>query len=634
MQRFLRTLVACALAASLTPALARAQVQNPTPTAPVTVDGPSGDIVGLSGMSIARDGTGGIVYQRLVSGVGHVFVSRLADGIFQPPQRVDASLGDGASDQAVIAAGNNGVLLVAFINGGSLYVVDRPSGDSAYAAPVRLASGASNPSIQMSAFGKAYLAFAVGGHGGSDVRAAYYYAGKWKLESASLNTSPGDDAGTGSGRPSVATAGDGIATVAWGENGHIYTRRVWGTSPSIAFEQADVSNLGGSSEQSASQPQAGVGGNSSYVDVAFDETFTNGSSRQTRVLLNRLQGSSYEGVTQPDGLSTPGTESSQQPGVAVDEFGNGIVTSARQSSNELFAGVLGSNGAFTGSFRIDNASNASTPDATPASTGLNSLIVAWQQDLGSVAGTEIKTRFYTTAAGFLPEQTLSAPLLGSTDAADGLAAGGDGSGDAAVAWVQGTGGSTSIVAAFLYQAPEAPTPVASFRYARSAHATLSWSPAEPWGPVRYTVTVDGSQVGTTDATSIAVPNTLTDGPHPWTVTAVNPAGLSSGGRSAEIFVDTVAPAAAVRLSPSKRVGKPVVVHVSYTDVTGAVSPQDASGVASVVIRWGEGPKTQLGRGLHRASHIYAHAGRFLITIIVTDRAGNRTTVQRTIAVKP
>jgi len=39
------------------------------------------DVVGLSNLSIARDGTGGLVYLKQVSGVPHVFVSRLVGAL-------------------------------------------------------------------------------------------------------------------------------------------------------------------------------------------------------------------------------------------------------------------------------------------------------------------------------------------------------------------------------------------------------------------------------------------------------------------------------------------------------------------------------------------------------------------------
>ena len=123
-------LAAFALAAAA-PGLASAAVRRtPTFSPPnVVVDGPSPDISSLNGISIARDGTGGLLYVKNVDGVAHVFVSRLLSGSFQPPQQVDPGLPT-ASSQPVIAAGQGGLLIVAFINGGDLYVAQAPSAPS------------------------------------------------------------------------------------------------------------------------------------------------------------------------------------------------------------------------------------------------------------------------------------------------------------------------------------------------------------------------------------------------------------------------------------------------------------------------------------------------------------------------
>ena len=56
------------------------------------LDGPSPAIQGLSGLSMAKDGTGGLVYLKDVAGVPHVFVSQLIGGTFSIPQQVDAAL--------------------------------------------------------------------------------------------------------------------------------------------------------------------------------------------------------------------------------------------------------------------------------------------------------------------------------------------------------------------------------------------------------------------------------------------------------------------------------------------------------------------------------------------------------------
>ncbi len=329
----LAPLLAAATTLLLTSAPAAAQ--PPVQGTPITIDGPSSAIVRPSGLgvSVARDGTGGLVYLKTVGGTPHVFVSQLVGGAFQAPVQVDPGLA-GASSQPVIAAGNDGLLLVGFINSGQLYVVDG-NGAGQFGAPLDLASGAENPAISITNFGKAYIAFADADGNGHDVRTAYYVGGSWALEAPPLNAvSPADDAGTGTGRPDVAAAGDGIATVAWGEDGHIYSRRVWGTAASVVDEQADAPPAG-CSETSADEPVVGAGGTSSYVPVAFHAVLVCGGQTDNRVLINRLQGSVYDGVAEADGLSQASPDGAEDPQIAVAEYGQGWVTSTTTLSNNL-----------------------------------------------------------------------------------------------------------------------------------------------------------------------------------------------------------------------------------------------------------------------------------------------------------
>ncbi len=618
-------LAACGAAAVL-PGAARAQ-SSPAP--PTVLDGPSANIVGLSGISVARDGTGGVVYLKDVGGVQHVFVSRLA-GSFQSPQRVDAGLSS-ASSQPVIAAGNGGLLLVAFINGGQLYVVDRASTSSAFTSPAVLATGASNPAIAITNLSKAYLAFTAADGSGHDVRCAYYYRGSWGVEPGSFNATPRDDAGTGTGRPAVAAAGDGVGIVVWGEGGHIYTRRVWGippggTGPSIAYEQADIPSLNGWNEVSASDPVIGSGGDSSYVAVAFDEVFANGSQQQSRVLMRQLRGGIYDILAQPDGL-TPGGGGADDPQVTAGEYGEGFVTSARATSNELMEMRLSNNETPGAVSELDSLPNTSQPFAAPTSAGLHSALIAWQEQLAG-ANPQIRARFFD-GTSFGPEQVLSSPNMGPTDAADGLLTDGDGAADAVAAWVQGQAGSRAIVVAQLYQPPGSFGPLKKSRYARSVEPKLSWSASrELWGPLRYVVTLDGVQVGQTTGTSLQLPTAqfptpLSQGRHTWQVTAVNPAGVARTDNTASVFVDTIAPSVLnVRLTGKRTPGSPVRIRIRATDAVG-IPAADASGIKSVRVRWGDGISTLVKHG--SKFHVYKRVGRYRITVIVTDRAGNTTT---------
>jgi PKD domain len=610
------------LALGMLAALASPALAQPSPAPPALIDGPSAAISGLGGMSIARDGTGGLVYSKAVSGISHVFVSALVGGQFQAPVEVDAGLA-GASSEPVIAAGNGGVLLVGFINAGQLYVVDKASSAAAFGSAQALAAGASNPSLQMTNFGKGYLAFTVADAAGHDVRTAYYDNGTWSLETAPLNDTPADDAGTGTGAPQVAAAGDGVAIVAWGEGGHVFSRRVWGTAPSVVDEQADAASVSGCGEVSAGDPAVSAGGDSSYADVAFQETVSCGGVDQSRVLLNRLRASQYDGVTSADGLSTPGTDSGTDPGVAMTEYGQGFVTAAGQASNNVVAMELGNNGAYGPVLQVNSLTGTAAPYPVPGVAGLFSTLVAWQQTPGTTGPAEIRLRYEPRASTLGPELVLSSPAAGPTDAARGIAATGDGGGDAAVAWVQGTAGSSQIVVDQLYQPPGAAVVPNKLSYSRSAQPVLRWSASSArWGPITYALSLDGTQVGQTGGTSLRLPAALADGAHTWRVTATNPAGLSGLSKVARIFVDTVPPVLKVTESGPRRAGSDEFVHLTYRD------PAPGSGVAKLTIHWGDGTVTEVKPGTHRVAHVYRRAGRYTVTVTVADRAGNQTKVVR------
>jgi hypothetical protein len=618
--------VTATLAVGLTiasPALAQPLTAAP----PVVLDGPSPNLAELDGMSIAADGTGGLIYLKTVSGVAHVFVSSLTGGVFRPPQQVDVGLA-GASSQPVIAAGNGGVLQIAFINGGVLWVVDRAAASSALPAPSALASGAANPSLQRTKFGKAYLAFTVADGSGFDVRTAFFFLGKWALEPSPLNAVPADNAGTGAGRPQVAAAGDGIAIVVWGEQGHIYVRRVSGVTPSVALQQADVPALSGWSEMSSAEPAVGSGGDSTYANVVFREVLTNGAQTQERVLMNRLHASVFDGVAQPDGVSTPGPEGAYQPATSDSEYAIGFVTSAHDISNQLWGTVL--NGRPIGTLRIDSLPNATPPYGTSAMDGLYSGLVAWQHDPGLPGTAEVRARVYDSGS-FGPEMVLSSPTLGPTDASRGITTAGDGSGDAAVAWVQGPAGAKAIVTDQLYQSPGSFDSENSHQYARTLQPRLSWSPVKSFWGVTYRVILDGGQIAQTAATSVTTPAPLAQGPHRWQVIATNAAGVSSTSPLSTVFVDTVPPTGRLKLTGTKHAHSLLHASVIASDVPAGLPPSDGSGVAAMYISWGD---HHVYRIRHGKFHTYARPGRYTVKVTIDDRAGNVTTIVSHLHITP
>jgi len=163
-RRLLVTSVAVLAGLALAPVAAQGAVGGFIPAEPVD----SGDVTALGDLDIARDGTGGLVYAKRDAGVDHVFISRLAGGAWQPPERLDSNLAT-ASGQPVVSAADGGRLVVAYISGGALFAVTRPAADQPYTAPQLVATAASNPAIDLSINNVAYLSFTMPGGGGGDV---------------------------------------------------------------------------------------------------------------------------------------------------------------------------------------------------------------------------------------------------------------------------------------------------------------------------------------------------------------------------------------------------------------------------------------------------------------------------------
>jgi hypothetical protein len=581
-------------------------------------------------MSVARDGSGGLVYLKTVAGVAHVFVSQLALGSFQQPVEVDPQL-PGPSSQPVIGAGPGGLLVVAFINGGQLYEVTSTTEPARFGVPRSLFAGAINPAVAVTPLGKAYVAFTSAAGGVHKVRAAYYFDGRWGVETPPLNFNAGADAGTGSGAPAVAAAGDGVAIVTWGEGGHVYLRRVWGLAPSVAVYQADVPSLNGFAEVSADEPQVATGGDSSYVDVAFRETFANGSQQDSGALLRRLRASVWDPVDLVNVLATPASSSAGAPRISATDDGIGIVTAGQSDTNQLWEATLTNNGGFGGAQQLDSSVNFGEPYAAPIDSGFKSGLVAWQDTVTPLATPDVVARFYD-GSSFSPERVISPANLGPTDAALGLTVGADFNVDVAIGWVQGVAGEREIVVDQLYQPPGGFSVTQKFRYVPSTVPELQWTPPphELWAP-SYALIINGVAVARTAATKARPATPLTQGPHTWSVESVNGGGLTSTTGPATVFVDTVPPTVSYKLSGRLQAGSELHLYVTYSDAPPGLPASDGSGVNLVSVNWGDGSSYTITHGKY---HAYRIAGRYRLTITATDRAGNVTRQTQVLQIKP
>ena len=243
-----------ALLAALAPLVLPAFAGAATPSrffAGTPVDGPSADIQSLGDLDVARDGTGALAYVKRVAGVDHIFVSRLANGAFQPPEQIDAGLA-GAGSQPVVAASDGGRLVVAYVSGGGIFTTVRAAGAPGYSATQQIAASGENPAVDMSINGVAYLTWSTSG----DVLAARMERAATAFNGVPgpLDIDPAAVAGTGTGRPKVAVAADGIATVVWGEGGDAYARRIFelrlSTAPQDLGAGADEADISGEDDSS------------------------------------------------------------------------------------------------------------------------------------------------------------------------------------------------------------------------------------------------------------------------------------------------------------------------------------------------------------------------------------------------
>jgi|tagenome__1003787_1003787.scaffolds.fasta_scaffold20972062_3 hypothetical protein len=621
MRRRLLVLCAAVLVGSvLAPASAPADVGGFIPAE--AIDGP---VTALGDLDLARDGTGAMAYVKPVAGVDHVFVSRLQDGAWQPPEQLDSGLGAGS--QAVVAAGDGGRVAVAFVSGGALFTTVKPAVDQPYSPPQLLAAAAINPAIDLSINDVAYVSFTVpNGGGGGDVEVARKdrKATGFAMLPGALDIDPARQAGIGAGRSKIAVSADGVAIVVWGEAGLVFARRAFGATLSAAPQDATVSSLAGVPGVTADSPDVDAQDDSSFAWVVFREVFADGAGTPARAVARKLVGSQFDPGVVVDGIGGfPSADSAGPPRIDINGRGEGYAASP--GTTTVFGAVL-----------KDRVFNLGVPIGTGfagqalpvAATDENGDgLVAWQNaDLTIHARAYTNVRSSRTVQSPQPEVALSG---GPTDAQDGLEASADRAGDIAVAFLQGPAGARQLVVASFDRAPGAfrLSSGTSFRNVTAAATPLKWTQSfELWGPLTYAVEVDGRIVGRTTGQALAVPG-LRDGAHRWRVIATDRRGQVTATPTRLLRQDGTPPRARVTVSGKRRRGRPVRVSVRPSDANPAGRP--ASGVGRITISWGDG-RFSTGR---RATHRYGRKGRRTVRVTARDRAGNAVVVSRAITIR-
>jgi hypothetical protein len=602
----------------LAPSSAGADVGQFIPAEPI--DGP---VTALGDLDVARDGTGALVYVKPEGGVDHVFISRLDGGAWQPPERLDTGF-PGAGAQPAVAAGDGGRLAIAFVSGGSLITIVKPASNLPYAAPQLLSTSGASPSIDLSINDVAYVSFTVpAGGGGGDVVVARKNpkATGFGVIPAALDIDPTRAAGVGGGRSKVAVAADGVALVVWGEAGRVFARRVFEDRLSAAPQDATVDTLLGHGGGPADVPDLDVQDDSSFAWVAFREVFDDGLSH---AVLRRLVGSQFDPPGLIDGQGIPGVDSVGPPRVDVNGRGDGYTATATTATA---IGSVVKDRKLTPAVPLGAGVGGQVLPVAAADENGDGL-VAWQN-----ADQTIHARAYTNRRASRvvqapqPDAALSNLGAGAADAPAGLEASADRAGDVAVAFVQGGPATRGVWVASFDRAPGAFRLNSSTSFRNVAATPLKWSQSfELWGPLTYTVEVDGVVVGRTNVTALPLPG-LPDGLHRWRVIASDRRGQVTATPLRLLRQDATAPRATIRVSGARRRGRPIRVTVRATDANPARRP--ASGIDRVLIAWGDGRRT----GARRATHRYGRGGRFTVRVSVRDRASNVAVVRRAITVR-
>lgn len=602
-----------------------------------TLDGPSADIVRVGGTDLARDGSGGVVYVKRDAGVEHVFVTRIVGGVWQPPERVDGSIGT-PSGEPVIAASVGGQLAVAFTSGGQLYTVVRPGSAAAWTGPQPIASGAATPSIDLSTNAVGYLAWTQGG----DVRAARMDRRSTSFGALAdpVDIDPSADAGSGAGRPEIVAGADGNGIVTWGEAGHVYVRRLIRRALSTVPQEASVADFAGHAGGTADLPAIDAADDTSFAWVAFRQTFDNGA---TRVLARRLVGSAFD---PPYDVAAGGfsggfaAEATTSPALDIAGNGDGVfaadtVGSHTPSGSLLYVDQLGA------PFAAGSGSAApSTPQVT---IGENSNVTfAWQRADAPGSAVAVHARAFKLGKPTDKEAALTDPTAGGVDPTSGFAAASDRVGDSVVAWIQVAGADRRLVAGGWDRPPTTPylTTAPNWRNGR----TISWIPgSDPWG-LFYRVVVDGTPVGDFSVPSFAPKGRIGDGVHRWQVLAVDSHGQASASSLHTLRIDTHGPQLSFRVKGRKKAGKPLVFVARAADVpVGAVGTTpiaagarggaraaalQASGLRSVRFNFGDGTVAVGTRVRHRF-----RAGTWTVRATAFDRVGNYTAVTQEITIR-
>jgi hypothetical protein len=520
-----------------------------------TIAGPDASIVSLGNVTLARDGTGAVVYLRSINGATHAFAQTVSGGVWSAAVQLDTGL-PGSASQPLVAAANGGRVAAVFISGGTLYGAVHLPGRPGFGGPQPLAQGASTPALAISTFGTAYTSFTAPNGSTSAIYVARLdrASARWLAMPTPLNLVPSDNAGFNAvTRSAIAVASDGEALVSWAETEadgltHVIARRVSAAGPSTAPQDLNLPSVSGLPGSNADSPSVSIEDASDYAWVAFRQSFLQGGTPVSRTIARHQYGSLFDppepvasgfgnrGPTLIDPLTIPTADGADAPQVSVDGSGDGVAAVETTASHGVFADPL-ADPYFTGPARLDTGTNAILPQPVAAVGGIDALgAVAWLQAPAAGAPAAVEVRAYV-APTFQPLATISSTQLGGVQIGPGaLSADADQHGDSFVAWLQGAPTASRIMVGGIAAPPQ------SFHLVLPAKTTdrrqaIGWTPSsDQLGIADYVVYVDGIPIGTTTATKLIPSAPLPAGNRVIRVVAVNNYGTKTATPAVTLVV--------------------------------------------------------------------------------------------------
>lgn len=639
--------------------LSAAVFAHPTPafatlSAATTLDGPSADVVGVDGVAMSEDGTGGLVYRKRVDGRVHVFAAQFVGGAWRAPQRVDAGQRFDSSWPAIGAA-DGGRLVVTWVHENGvesdrLFAATIDAGARRFGAPVPVDMNVGEatdtwPDLAMSRGGQAYLTYRVckdparnptlpPGSAECELRLARSTGQLWSpfgyplnRNSASPVTRPDAD-----NRPKVAVDPAGNAVVAWQEPDdefvdRIWARRVFGATVGVAVLVSPQKIAGQPLRAPADQLDLDVAG-FGQATIAFRQRGTrSGPQKQTRVWAATMAESfvadaaKFAAPRVADGLGPADPPAAPGPVSVAGAPGGTFVTAFGLGVESLLA--TGDDKQVAKPERLDDggSSDAGDPQVDLAASG--ALASAYRVKVGGRSQIGLLER----RADGVPDRRTVASAQGGTISAFSFA--GSGLGDALVAWRQGADNAAQVVAATIDAPPSefaVQTP-ADF-VADKGRYTLRWDPAaNAVTGVKYSVLIDDEEIadGLTTTRSELNLGKIADGAHAVSVVARDGAGQETTSAAASLKLDRRAP----RVTVERRRGRKVRVVVRDGQ-KGEVSGADH---AATEVRWGDGRSATGREGAFAITHTFKRPGRHRVTVSVKDQAGNAARIQRTVTVR-